>query len=68
MLKRNLEQREQPECTAIIRYMPRQELEVQWLLTTQLPTALSLKASIGIPLMRRSDHLIWTIADLAAPV
>jgi hypothetical protein len=42
MLKKNLEQREKPELIVIIQHMLRQEPELQWLLMTPLPTALSL--------------------------
>ena len=45
-LKKKLEQREKPELIAIIQHMLRQEPELQWLLTTPLPTAVSRKASI----------------------
>jgi nucleoid DNA-binding protein len=39
MLKKNLEQREKSELIAIITHMLRQEPDLQWLLTTLLPTA-----------------------------
>ncbi len=39
MLKKTLEQREQPELIAIIQHMLRQEPDLQWLLMTPLPTA-----------------------------
>jgi hypothetical protein len=44
-LKKNLEQREQSELIAIIQHMLRQDPELQWLLTTPLPTASSGKSS-----------------------
>jgi hypothetical protein len=37
MLKKNLEQREQPELIAIIQHLLRQEPDLQWLLMTPLP-------------------------------
>src|SRR5437588_5127991 len=55
-LKKNLEQREKPELIAIIQHMLRQEPELQWLLTTPLPTAVSRKASID-PKMYRQQVL-----------
>ncbi len=42
-LKKNLEQREQPELIAIIQHMLRQEPDLQWLLMTPLPTISSRK-------------------------
>src|SRR5579859_1032727 len=42
-LKKKLEQRDKPELIAIIQHMVRQEPELQWLLTTPLPTASSQK-------------------------
>jgi len=45
-LKKNLEPREKSELLAIIQNMLRQEPDLQWLLTTPLPTAVSRKASI----------------------
>src|SRR3989440_3781963 len=45
-LKKNLEQREKSELIAIITYMLRQEPDLEWLVTTPLPTASSLKTSI----------------------
>src|SRR6266702_3279140 len=44
-LKNNLEQREKAELIAIITHMLRQEPDLQWLLTSPLPTASSRKAS-----------------------
>ena len=46
MLKKNLEQREKPELIAIIQHMLRLEPDLQWLLTTPLPTTSSRKTSI----------------------
>src|SRR5260370_4436781 len=45
-LKKKLEKLEKPELAAIITHMLRQEPDLQWLLATPLPTALSQKASI----------------------
>src|SRR6266487_4486673 len=53
MLKKNLEQREKPELIAIIQHMLRQEPELQWLLTTPLPTASSRKSSIDPEVYRQ---------------
>lgn len=46
MLKKTLEQREKPELIAIIEHMLCQEPELQWLLTTPLPTASARKSSV----------------------
>ena len=46
MVKKNLEQQEKPELIAIIQHMLRQEPELQWLLTTPLPTASTRKTSV----------------------
>jgi len=53
MLKKNLEQREKPELIAIIQQMLRQEPDLQWLLTTPLPTASYRMASIDSELYRQ---------------
>ncbi len=45
-LKKKLEQREKPELIAIIQHMLRLEPDLQWLLTTPLPTTSSRKTSI----------------------
>jgi hypothetical protein len=45
-LKKKLDQLEKPELIAIIIQMLRQEPELQWLLMTPLPTALSRKSSV----------------------
>ena len=47
-LKKNLEQREQPELIAIIQHMLRQEPDLQWLLKTPLPTATTQKSSLTL--------------------
>ncbi len=53
MLKKNLEQCEQPELIAIIQQMLRQEPELQWLLVTPLPTASSRKSSVDPEVYRQ---------------
>jgi hypothetical protein len=53
MLKKNLEQREKPELIAIIQHMLRQEPDLQWLLTTPLPTASSRKSSVDPEMYRQ---------------
>jgi len=53
MLKKNLEQREQPELIAIIQHMLRQEPELQWLLMIPLPTASSRKSSLDPEVYRQ---------------
>jgi hypothetical protein len=45
-LKNHLEHREKSELIAIITHMLRQEPDLQWLVTTPLPNAISQKASI----------------------
>lgn len=45
-IEKNLEQREKPELIAIITHMLRQEPDLEWLLTTPLPTVSSRKVSI----------------------
>jgi len=46
ILKKTLEQGEKPELIAIITHMLRQEPDLEWLLTTPLPTTSSRKVSI----------------------
>jgi hypothetical protein len=53
MLQKSLEQREQPELIAIIQHMLRQEPELQCLLMTPLPTALSRKSSLDPQVYRQ---------------
>ena len=55
-LMKNLEQREKPELIAIIQHMLRLDPDLQWLLTTPLPTALSRKSSID-PVLYRQQAL-----------
>src|SRR2546430_10484026 len=52
-LKKNLEQREKSELIAIITHMLRQEPELEWLLTTPLPTASSGKSSFDPEVYRQ---------------
>jgi hypothetical protein len=61
-LKKNLEQREKGELIAIIQHMMRQEPDVQWLLTTPLPTASSRKSSLD-PEVYRQQVLAAMSAD-----
>jgi hypothetical protein len=53
MVKKNLEQREKPELIAIIQHMLHQEPDLQWLLTTPLPTASSQKSSLDPEVYRQ---------------
>ncbi len=53
MLKKNLEQREQPELIALIQHMLRQEPDLQWLLMTPLPTASTRKSSVDPEVYRQ---------------
>jgi hypothetical protein len=53
VLKKNLEQREKPELIAIIQHMLRQEPDLQWLLTTPLPTTSSRKSSVDPEMYRQ---------------
>jgi hypothetical protein len=50
---RNLEQREKPELIAIIQHMLHQEPDLQWLLTTPLPTVSSQKSSLDPEVYRQ---------------
>lgn len=52
-LKKKLEQREKAELVAIIQQMLRQEPELQWLLTTPLPSASARKPSIDPDVYRQ---------------
>jgi hypothetical protein len=51
--KKNLEQREKSELIAIIQHMLRQEPELQWLLMTPLPPALSRESSLDPQVYRQ---------------
>ena len=53
MLKKTLEQREKPELIAIIEHILRQEPELQWLLTTALPTTSARKSSVDPEVYRQ---------------
>ena len=46
MSKKTLQQREKPELVAIITHMLHQEPDLEWLLTTPLPTATSRRSSV----------------------
>jgi hypothetical protein len=52
-LKKNLEQREQPELIAIIQHLLRQEPDLQWLLMTPLPTASTRKSPVDPEVYRQ---------------
>ena len=52
-LKKTLQQREKPELIAIIQHMLRQEPDLEWLLTTALPTASSRKSSVDPEIYRQ---------------
>lgn len=62
-LKSNLERREKSELVAIITHMLRQETDLQWLLTTPLPTASSRKASIDPELYRQQILAAMSAGD-----
>lgn len=62
-LKKKLQQRERSELIAIIKHMLRQDPELQWLLTTPLPTASSQKPSIDPELYRQQVLAAMSAAD-----
>ena len=62
-MKKNLEQREKTELIAIITHMLRQEPELQWLLTTPLPTASSRKATIDPELYRQQVLAAMSVGE-----
>lgn len=62
-LKKNLEQREKPELIAIITHMLRQEPDLEWLLTTPLPTAASREASIDPKIYQRQIVAAMSVND-----
>ncbi len=63
VLKKNLEQREKPELFAIIQHMLRQEPELQWLLTTPLPTASSRQSSVDPAVYRQQILAAMSAGD-----
>ena len=63
MLKKNLEQREKPELIAIITHMLRQEPDLEWLLTTPLPTAASWEVSIDPKIYQRQIVAAMSVND-----
>ena len=65
-LKSNLERREKSELVAIITHMLRQETDLQWLLTTPLPTASSRKASIDPELYRQQILAAMSVGTISA--
>ena len=62
-LKKNLEQREKPELIAIITHMLRQEPDLEWLLTTPLPTAASREVSIDPKIYQRQIVAAMSVND-----
>src|SRR5206468_7411122 len=62
-LRKNLEQREKPELIAIITHMLRQEPDLQWLLTTPLPTSSPRKASIDPKMYRQQVQAAMSVGE-----
>ncbi len=62
-LKKNLQQREKTELITIIQHMLRQEPDLQWLLATPLPTALSRQASIDPQIYRQQVLAAMSAGD-----
>jgi hypothetical protein len=62
-LKNHLEHREKPELIAIITHMLRQEPNLQWLVTTPLPNALSQKASIDPKIYQQQVLAAMSVND-----
>ena len=62
-LKKNLEQREKPELIAIITHMLCQEPDLEWLLTTPLPTAASREVSIDPKIYQRQIVAAMSVND-----
>lgn len=62
-LKKKLEQRENSELIAIIQHMLRQEPELQWLLTTPLPTASARKTSVDPKVYRQQVLAAMSAAE-----
>jgi len=63
MLKQNLEQRQKPELIAIIQHMLSQEPQLQWLLTTPLPTPSSRKSSVDPAVYRQQVLAAMSAGD-----
>src|SRR5260370_28607948 len=62
-LKKNLEQREKPELIAIITHILRQEPDLQWLLTTPLPTSSPRKALIDPKMYRQQVQAAMSVGE-----
>ena len=62
-LKKSLEQREKPELIAIITHMLRQGPDLEWLLTTPLPTAASREVSIDPKIYQRQIVAAMSVND-----
>ena len=62
-LKKNLEQREKPELIAIITHILRQEPDLQWLLTTPLPTSSPRKALIDPKMYRQQVQVAMSVGE-----
>jgi hypothetical protein len=63
-VEKNLEQREKPELIAIITHMLHQEPDLEWLLTTPLPTASSRKVSIDPKIYQRQVLAAMSAGDI----
>ena len=62
-LKKNLEHREKSELIAIITHMLHQEPDLEWLLTTLLPTAPSREVSIDLKIYQRQIVAAMSVND-----
>jgi hypothetical protein len=62
-LKKNLEHQEKAELIAIIQHMLRQEPDLQWLLTTLLPTASHRKSSLDPEVYRQQVLAAMSAGD-----
>ena len=58
-LQKKLEHREKTELIAILQQMLRQEPDLQWLLTTPLPTASSPKVSLDPDALSINKETTW---------
>jgi hypothetical protein len=63
IVKKNLGQREKPELIAIIQHMLSQEPQLQWLLTTPLPTPSSRKPSVDPAVYRQQVLAAMSAGD-----
>ncbi len=62
-LQKKLEQRDKTELVAILQQMLRQEPDLQWLLTTPLPTASSPKVSLDPEVYRQQVRTAMVVGD-----